>query len=93
MRINYVDNLKGFAIILVIVGHVIQYLYSPDFYDGVVVFRYIYSFHMALFMMLSGFTLDMNRDISLKIFIEKIKKRALQLLLPFFFWGGKFSII
>lgn len=73
-RIPYIDALRGFAILLVIAGHVIQTLYGTD---GLV-FRYIYSFHMPLFMFLSGF-------VSYKIETWKsVGKRFLQLIVPFF---------
>lgn len=47
-RLHYVDNLKGFLILLVVLGHCIQNT-KIDF-DHNIVFRYIYSFHMPLFM-------------------------------------------
>ena len=73
-RIPYIDALRGFAILLVIAGHVIQTLYGTD---GLV-FRYIYSFHMPLFVFLSGF-------VSYKIETWKsVGKRFLQLIVPFF---------
>jgi len=60
MRIEWLDSLKGFAIFLVVVGHVIlgyiraetftEYQWSLQFVYGV-----IYSFHMPLFFLISGF--------------------------------------
>lgn len=52
-RLYYIDNLRGLLIILVVLGHCIQNL-DLDF-DHNIVFRYIYSFHMPLFMFISGF--------------------------------------
>ena len=46
--------LKGFAIIMVIAGHAVQYLISGHYYDKEV-YRLIYSFHMPLFMAITGF--------------------------------------
>ena len=51
-RLSYVDVLKGYAILLVILGHSIQNTVLD--FDGNIVFRVIYSFHMPLFMILSG---------------------------------------
>jgi len=52
-RILWLDALKCFAMFLVIWGHVIQYgvtdYLENDIHIG------IYSFHMPLFMMISGF--------------------------------------
>lgn len=53
-RLLQIDLLKLFAIALVIWGHCIQY-FSYNFYSEEPVYRIIYSFHMPLFMMISGF--------------------------------------
>lgn len=53
----YIDVIKGIAIFLMIWGHCIQYcLKGSDlnvFENGV--FKFIYSFHMPLFMLVSGY--------------------------------------
>ncbi len=69
-RINWVDQLKGFGIILVIYGHNFPFLES-----------YIYTFHMPLFFFIGG--LFHPDTISLKL----IKKRANQILIPYFLWS------
>lgn len=73
-RLPYIDSLKGFAILLVVLGHVLQHYYP----DGNFCYRAIYSFHMPLFMFVSGY-------VSYKA-VEwgVVKKRAIQLLIPFF---------
>lgn len=53
-RLVYFDLLKLFAIYLVIIGHCVQYLLPTRPYDEPL-YVYIYSFHMPLFMMISGF--------------------------------------
>lgn len=53
-RLASMDMLKGFAIFMVIAGHTIQYLISGDYCDKSA-YRVIYSFHMPLFMAISGF--------------------------------------
>ena len=77
-RIAYIDFLKGFTILLVILGHCIQY--NDRDFENNIVFRYIYSFHMPLFMFFSGY-------VSYKVVLlsSTIKKRAIQLLVPFFY--------
>lgn len=79
-RDGFLDALKGLAILLVVAGHAIQTL--PGF-DQNVVFRVIYSFHMPLFMFLSGAV----AAFSLKpMGWDFIKKKALLLLVPFVAW-------
>lgn len=55
-RSVYLDTVKGIAILLMLWGHVIQYCATGDFdfYENDV-FRLIYSFHMPLFMLVSGY--------------------------------------
>lgn len=53
-RVLYLDLLKCFAIFLVIWGHSIQYFKSTAYFDEPI-YRIIYSFHMPLFMALSGY--------------------------------------
>jgi len=79
-RFHYIDNLKGFLIILVVLGHCIQYSISD--FDHNIVFRIIYSFHMPLFMFVSGF-------VSYKAEYKKdsIRKRFVQLIIPFVAWA------
>lgn len=91
-RLEYIDNLKGLAILMVVIGHVIQFLYSPDNFDSNIVFRVIYSFHMPLFFILSGFVTTFAMEPETNIGI-KIRKRFVQLIIPFIFWGGYYSLI
>ena len=59
-RVEYIDVLKGFAIILVIIGHIADgYINANIFIDNTSVlkntYNIIYSFHMPLFLFLSGY--------------------------------------
>lgn len=49
-RINYIDYMRGIAIILVVMGHLIQFNGFPTSNP---VFEFIYSFHMPLFLQLA----------------------------------------
>lgn len=79
-RIQWLDNLKGLLIITVVLGHCIQH----TFFDGGenVVFRYIYSFHMMLFMFVSGYACY-RPNVEWKL----VGRRAKQLLIPFLVWS------
>lgn len=59
-RNQQLDIVKGFAIVLVVLGHAIQYTYRD--FDNLFVFRLIYSFHMPLFMFVSGMLVQFNRN-------------------------------
>lgn len=76
-RIEYLDYIKAFAIFMVIVGHSIQFLSTCDELNTV--YCFIYSFHMPLFMTLSGFFIAKSFDNGIKYFLTT---RSRQLLLP-----------
>ena len=92
-RDSFLDIAKGLAIILVIVGHVVQG--SANNFDDLLGFKIIYSFHMPLFIFLSGAVSAITFDsraatqglshISL-VSWQKIKKAAIRLLIPFVAW-------
>lgn len=74
-RINYIDIAKGLAIICVIIGHTFA---KYDKLDRLVI-TFIYSFHVPLFFILSGFFVkDQTYDVK-----KTIIKKAKQLLLPY----------
>lgn len=89
VRIQSLDALKFFAIFLVLWGHCIQYLIPGNFWDKPL-YRIIYSFHMPLFMALSGFFFVMTLKDG---YIKLIKKRFIQLLLPVLSWGLIYSAL
>lgn len=77
-RVQYIDNIKGFLIILVVLGHVIQDAVE----QGVVIERYISSFHMPLFMAVSGYC-----SFGMRLEKSVISKRAVRLCVPFLSWA------
>jgi fucose 4-O-acetylase-like acetyltransferase len=89
----FLDIAKGLAIILVVVGHVVQGS-SPNF-DDLLWFKVIYSFHMPLFVFLSGavaaiaFKSDKVKEgvsAALQQTKTRIAKAMVRLLLPFIAW-------
>lgn len=68
----FIDIVKGLAIFLMLWGHCIQYCTANsnvDFFENYV-FKFIYSFHMPLFMLISGY-----------LFFYSFTKRTLKELL------------
>lgn len=80
-RLIWLDNLKAFLIVLVVLGHAIQLL-TPVSYQQDILFRYIYSFHMPLFIFVSGFACYRD-DIQWNL----VAKRFVQLIIPFTLWS------
>jgi fucose 4-O-acetylase-like acetyltransferase len=81
-RLIYIDQIRGIAILLVIMGHLIENLYGHNS-----VFAFIYSFHMPLFFIISGYigfkTVHVDSFKSYNLFL---KKKFTTILLPFLFW-------
>lgn len=90
-RFGEIDVMKGIAITLVVLGHVLAWFYA-DFlerfetmsYNEVVLWKYIYSFHMPLFMFVSGFVAF---NPAKKYQIDKVGKRCLSYLIPLLIFG------
>lgn len=89
-RNQKIDEIKGLAVLFVIIGHCIQYCSGASFYESESyfyhpLFKLIYTFHMPLFAMVSGF-----------LFFYTVKKRNLKevllnrwntLVIPIISWG------
>ena len=79
-----IDIAKGIAIILVVYGHVIEHSMAPwgfqDFFQNPV-FKIIYTFHMPLFVFISGYLManSLNRHSVHDVF----KSRTRSLFVPF----------
>lgn len=78
-RILYLDLVKLFTIYMVIIGHVIAMMVN-GYVVGEKLNAFIYSFHMPLFMMLSGYFIS-SKTLS-KTVPDFLLTKARQLLLP-----------
>lgn len=84
-RLKYIDHLKGLAIIFVVMGHFIQYNTVESIRNSL--FEVIYSFHMPLFMFISGYVAFKTiTDVIFSNYLLFLKKKAISLLIPFFIW-------
>ncbi len=78
-RIEWIDILKGLAIILVVMGHL---TYSES---NIAVKSTIYSFHMAMFFVLAGCTAVISQRS--KTLISFVKLKFLTLCIPYVLWN------
>ena len=81
-RIRQIDMIKGIAIILMVIGHC-----------EVPWKRYIYLFHMAVFIIASGYCFRDNHVKDFKHFVQFVIKKIRSLWLPYvlstsFYWIG-----
>lgn len=91
-RDNKFDFIKGILIILVVIGHAIQALYGIDnkevWYNPI--FNIVYTFHMPLFIFISGYFFSSSLKYSFSILLEK---KATRLLVPTFIWSTVILLI
>ena len=71
-RLTALDSLRGFGILLVVLGHTSQSA-------GLV--SWIFSFHMPLFFIISGMLFHERQ------FLDSFKKKVARLLIPYLFFG------
>lgn len=90
-RIEWIDIAKGICILMMIVGHTVEF--------GSTIRNIIFSFHMPLFIVLSGYTYNCDRakinflsqtirDIK-QLGVPVIVTSALSVILQFVFWQEK----
>ncbi|WP_026766540.1 acyltransferase family protein [Selenomonas ruminantium] len=94
VRIKSVDLMKGFAIILVVLGHAIGAVTSSKVimeipYSFYLVYNWIYSFHMPIFFIVAGFFIERWTKRSRK---EAVLGKFYRLAIPYFIWGLLFAI-
>ena len=89
-RSIYLDVLKAVTIFLVLLGHCIQYGAGAEYMSGGVflynpVFIFIYSFHMPLFTIISGylFACSCKTKSNKQLLTSKVK----QVIIPLFCWS------
>lgn len=85
-RISWIDMAKGLGIILVVIGHLVNY--------NSTITRTIFTFHTPLFFLLSGFCFNnYNLQYSFKQFLLKIAKRLIIPYISIILIGILFTII
>ena len=106
-RNGYLDFVKGIAIILVALGHSVQCGSGEAFRSGALfyedsLFRFIYAFHMPLFMLVSGYVVCWS--LGRRSFRETARRQFRSLVVPCVCWtllyqalllqkaGGRFDL-
>lgn len=95
-RLTWVDSLKGFAILCVVIGHVAScYIKAGSFPDSLGIefflWQVIYAFHMPLFFIVSGFIFSMaygNPDGSVRT--AKLRTQLLDIAAVYIFFSVVF---
>lgn len=85
-RLEYLDIAKGIGVFLVLLGHLQGdkiFCYSPYILP---MCEWIFSFHMALFFIVSGMLINYKSDIS-KDFKTTVKKRFKGIMIPYFWFS------
>lgn len=92
-RNDTIDIIKGIAVLLVIYGHVIQILYTGTgrsfFSDNIE--KFICSFHMPLFSLISGYLF--YKSYRRKTVKELFVTRILGLIQPLIIWGSVYYFL
>ncbi len=87
-RYIWIDNVKIIAVILVVLGHLIQSLYKSSLIENGFVYtafnQIIYSFHVPLFFICSGFLYQQTtKTQNIKSYAKGISKRIVAYGIPF----------
>lgn len=84
-RESYFDNAKFILIILVVFGHVIRsFIDDNEFMMNV--YKFVYTFHMPAFILISGF---FAKGYNKKGYVQKIFKK---LIIPYLIFQGIYSV-
>ncbi len=87
MRIGFIDGMRGFAIFLVILGHVLLMGFNLG---HALLTQIIYSFHMPLFFFISGYVAYNNRELCLR---REMINKTMTLVVPASLFYATFAII
>ncbi len=89
LRVEWLDVARGIGILLVVAGHALGGLIDSalggDFWLGRALFFCIYTFHMPLFMMLSGLLVNARLERSPKRFRDRL---LTGMVWPYFLWSA-----
>lgn len=77
-RIKYIDIARAIAILLIVLGHTLNHSQNCK-----AIFKFLYSFHVVLFFMISGYTFKIKDNES---FWKFAKRKFVRIMIPYFIW-------
>lgn len=83
-RINYIDIARAFAIIFIALGHTLVHSQHCG-----IIFKFLYSFHVVLFFIISGYTFKIKEN---EHFSGFLKHKFIRIMIPYFSWALLFLI-
>ena len=85
-KIEWLSILQGWSMLLVVIGHVVltDNMFDDKYPMSSYLYQVIYSFHMALFIFISGWLLYYTSIAKNKSFKTVIKSKVKRLLIPFY---------
>jgi fucose 4-O-acetylase-like acetyltransferase len=84
-RLDWIDTARGIGMMLMFYGHVLQRGFPASNASAADQMRFVYSFHMPLFFVLSGFFFRPPRDLGLRV-----RQLAARRLVPVLFFAFMF---
>ena len=87
-RLPFVDSIKGFTIICVVLGHVANGYIGEGISMGIYysIYNFVYAFHMPLFFMISGFLFDRAYFTDGILKKERVKAQIINLICLYFIY-------
>ena len=86
-RLPYIDNIKGFGMILVVLGHVINAYSTEESYNSNLFMDFVSIFYMKMFFFFSGFVYLFKESKCSQFIIESFKTLIWPCLI---IWGGQY---
>ena len=95
-RIKWIDSLKGFLMLLVVLGHILDGYINAETFSQYneqlrIVYNIIYSFHMPCFMAavgyLFGLAYSVKEENGNRIKIDRVKRQIINIAILYFIWS------
>lgn len=83
-RISYIDIARAFAILFIVLGHTLVHSEHCG-----LIFKFLYSFHVVMFFILSGYTFKIKDNQS---FFYFLKNKFIRIMIPYLIWSLLFLI-